>query len=175
MSLAQAGRISLPFLSDAFNEPHRFAELDRLCDAFLSNHVANRASRAQGQAWLIAVERAFSLPSFGEFRSSVLAGKLPGHFAPVFGVATRALQIALSSAQRLFLFLALRTLVASAVRLGIVGPLESQAMQARLTPHAERVRRRCAGIRSDDASQVSPLLDILQGAHDRLYSRLFQT
>ena len=35
------------------------AEFDQLCDAFTTNHVANRASRAQGRALLSAVERIF--------------------------------------------------------------------------------------------------------------------
>src|SRR5262245_26908607 len=45
----------LPFLGDAHGGDA--AEADRACDAFLSNHVANRASRAQGQALLLATER----------------------------------------------------------------------------------------------------------------------
>src|SRR5581483_3292066 len=48
--LAQAGRAALPFLNEAYHDVRPFAELDRICDAFLSNHVANRGSRAQGQA-----------------------------------------------------------------------------------------------------------------------------
>jgi urease accessory protein len=175
VNLVQTGRASLPFLNDAFREPERFSDLDRVCDVFLSNHVANRASRAQGQAWLIAVGRTLALPSLERFRERVLTQKLPGHFAPVFGVVTRELEICHSRAVRLFLFLALRTLVAAAVRLGITGPLESQSLQARLGPEAERVGLRCASLRSDDAAQTAPLLDILHGAHDRLYSRLFQS
>jgi urease accessory protein len=165
----------LPFVAEAFYEPRRFGEIDRLCDAFLSNHVANRASRSQGQAMLLAVERAFVLPSLGALRSRVLAEKLPGHLAPVFGAVTRQLEIDHSSALRLFLFLVLRTLVAAAVRLGITGPLEGQRMQWGLAPLAEQVQGRCKDLRAMDAAQSAPVLEILHGAHDRLYSRLFHT
>ena len=174
-SLDQAGHAALPFVTEAFCEPQRFGEIDRLCDAFLSNHVANRASRSQGRAMLLAVERAFALPSLAALRSRVLAERLPGHLAPIFGAVTRQLEVDRSSALRLFLFLALRTLVAGGVRLGIIGSLEGQRMQSRLAPLAEQIKGRCEELRAIDAAQTAPLLEILHGAHDRLYSRLFHT
>jgi len=174
-SLEQAGRAALPFVSEAFCDPARFGEIDRLCGVFLSNHIANRASRAQGQAMLLASERIFALPPLLALRSRVLAEKLPGHLAPVYGALTRCLEIDLSSALRLFLFLALRTLTAGAVRLGIIGPMDGQRMQSRLTPLAEQIKGRCEGLRAADAAQTAPFLEVLHGAQDRLYSRLFQT
>ena len=174
-SLHQAGRAALPFVTEAFYEPQQFSEIDQLNDAFLSNHVANRASRAQGQAMLLAAERSFALPALGELRSRVLAKKLPGHFAPVFGAVTCLLEVDHSSALRLYLFLVLRTLIAAAVRLGIIGPMDGQGLQSRLSPLAEQVLCQCAELRALDAAQSAPLLEILHGAQDRLYSRLFQT
>lgn len=172
-TLGQTRAAALPFLSEAYFAPERVTELDRFYDAFLTNHVANRASRAQGQGWLIALERAFALPTISALREKVLAQ--PGHFAPVFGAASALLCISHGSALRLFLFLAARGLVTSAVRLGIVGPLEAQGIQFRLMPEAEALGARCGKLRAADAAQTAPLLDILHGAHDRLYSRLFQS
>lgn len=173
--LAQLGRASLPFVNEAFHEAQPFADLDLLCDAFLSNHVAKRGSRSQGQAFLLAATHAFPLSRVSALRANVQDQKLPGHFAPVFGAALRALQISHTLCVRLFLFMNLRTLLASAVRLGIAGPLAAQALQSRLAPEAEQIGLRCSKLGVADAAQTSPLLDILQGAHDRLYSRLFQT
>ncbi len=59
--------------------------------------------------------------------------------------------------------------------MGIVGPMEAQSLQHRLAPRAEEVLARCEGLSVDDIAQTSPLLDIWQGAQDRLYSRLFQS
>src|SRR5947209_15840338 len=44
----------LPFLNDA----HQLdaGDADRACEAFLSSEIANRASRAQGRAFLLAAE-----------------------------------------------------------------------------------------------------------------------
>jgi urease accessory protein UreF len=37
------------------------------------------------------------------------------------------------------------------------------------------VLARCANLAETDAAQTAPLIDIRQGTHDRLYSRLFQS
>ena len=78
-------------------------------------------------------------------------------------------------AQRLFFFNHLRGTLAAAVRLNLVGPMEAQILQRRLAPVAEEILHRCESLTLDDLAQTSPLLDLWQGAHDRLYSRLFQT
>src|SRR5579872_3919452 len=48
----QLGRAALPFVTAAHAEPERLEEFDSLCNAFTTNHVANRASRTQGKAFL---------------------------------------------------------------------------------------------------------------------------
>jgi urease accessory protein UreF len=39
----------------------------------------------------------------------------------------------------------------------------------------DEVARRCGELTADDLAQTAPVIDILQGGHDRLYSRLFQS
>jgi urease accessory protein len=173
--LSQTGSAALPFVNEAYHQSQPFADLDRLYDVFVSNHVANRGSRAQGQAFLLAASQSFNLPSLVRLRADLLKEKLPGHFAPVFGTVLQFLKISHSLCLRLFLFMSLRGLLASAVRLGIAGPMAAQVLQSRLQRDAERVACRAWTARVADAAQTSPLLDILHGAHDRLYSRLFQT
>jgi urease accessory protein len=164
--LHQLGRASLPFVTTAHAEPARLPELDRLCDVFTSNHVANRASRTQGRAFLTAAQKIFGVrvPE-----SSCL------HFAPVFGASLRRLHAAKDTTARLFFFSHLRGLLAAAVRLNIIGPMEAQMLQRRLAPVAEKTIAQCGALTLDELAQTSPLLDVWQGAHDRLYSRLFQS
>jgi urease accessory protein len=50
-SLEQLGHAALPFVTAAYQDVERVTEFDQLCDAFTSNHVANRASRLQGRAF----------------------------------------------------------------------------------------------------------------------------
>ena len=175
-SLDQAGHAALPWVTAAHRDPRRLLEWDEWCDAFTSNHVANRASRAQGRAlWAVA------LKTFGEERlqplphSTAVTLEAAGHYAPRFGAILGVLGVSARRAQRLFLFGHLRGLLAAAVRLGIVGPMEAQAMQYQLSQQGESVLDRCAQIEPDDVTQTQPLHDLWQGAQDRLYSRLFQS
>lgn len=169
-SLEQLGQASLPFVLAVFDAPAKLSEVDSLCDVFTSNHVANRASRAQGRALLAAVERIFKAKSGKQKAETPFA-----HFAPVFGACLRELKISRTTVGRMFFFNHLRSLLASAVRLNIIGPMEAQGLQHSLMPRVEAVWRRCVHLSIDQVAQTAPLLDVWQGAQERLYSRLFQS
>lgn len=181
--LQQLGHAALPFVMAAFDEPEKLGEFDQLCDVFATNHVANRASRAQGRAFLSAVERIFperSLQAASPFNDkSALKrpeGRAPfAHFAPVFGACLRELQVSRETTARMFFFNQLRSVLAAAVRLNIIGPMEAQMLQQRLSVKTEEILARCQMLTLDDIAQTSLLLDLWQGAQDRLYSRLFQS
>ena len=160
----------IPFMLAVFNNAVSLAEADALCDCFLTNHVANRASRLQGQALFASASRIFGPARLRESECPAC-----GHLAPVFGMVTRALNFERERAARMFLFWHLRGWLAGAVRLGLVGPMEAQSMQAQLGNVAEDVRKRFADLGLEDVAQTAPLLDLWQGAQDRLYSRLFQS
>lgn len=173
-SLLQVGRGSLPIVQAA-HRGHSFAELDRLCDRFLNNHVANRASRRQGQALLNTAYCVFPFSDLARMRLFIRGQNLPCHMAPAFGWVLSTVQVNEEETLRLFLFMTLRSLVSSAVRLGLVGPLRGQSIQYELSPYVEQVLERCAGASTDDIVQTSPVIDVLQATHDRVYSRLFQS
>ncbi len=175
VSLGQLAHAAMPFAHAAFLGKIEFSEIDLWCDAFLSNHVANRASRLQGQAFAASAERIFRGRELNEFREALLTENLPGHFAPVFGAVARFLALDSSSTARLFVFTQLRGSISAAVRLNIVGPGEGQGIQHRLTDLAEHAARRFGEVALEDAAQTAPLLDLWQGTQDRLYSRLFQS
>lgn len=168
----QTGFFSLPFVGAAHGAPRGFAALDRRCDAFLNNPVANRASRRQGRAFLAACAESFGVPRLRRWAD---AEELLLHHAPAFGVAAAALGVTRLDAQRVYLFAALRSGLSAAVRLGLAGSLEAQRLQAGLTSTLDAALARCAPIAVEHAAQTAPILDLLQGAHDRLYSRLFQS
>jgi len=166
-AVAQAGHSSLPFVMAAHDDPRSLALIDDRCDAFLRNPVANRASRVQGRAWLGAVTRA--LPQVD------VRGAGYRHFAPLFGATLQAAGIGRDEAARMFLFGVARGTSSAAVRLGVVGTNEGQRVLAELGAHMDRSIQRCGDLEIDDAAQTSPLIDLWQSSHDRLYSRLFQS
>jgi len=169
-SLEQLGHATLPFVAAAFDLPGQVVEWDALCDVFITNHVANRASRAQGRAFLSAVERL----SNGKMEKRGL--EIPfAHFAPVFGACLRRLGVRRETAMRMFVFNHFRGIFAAAVRLNIIGPMEAQLLQHRSAVKAEKILKQTATLSLDDIAQTAPLMEIWQAAQDRLYSRLFQS
>jgi urease accessory protein len=182
-SLDQLGHGYLPFVMATFDTPDKLAEFDQLCDAFTTNHVANRASRAQGRAFLTAVERIFPERRFpnrldgngNTHRADLEIGAPFAHFAPVFGACLQQLDIPRETTARMFFFNHLRSVLAAAVRLNITGPMEAQVLQHKLSAKAELVRQKCKDLTLEQIAQTAPLLDLWQGAQDRLYSRLFQS
>jgi urease accessory protein len=152
-------------------DPERVLEVNKIFDCFTTNHVANRASRLQGRAFLASAKRIFPVinAELGLVETSFC------HLASIFGVILRALSIDCPTASRLLIFIHLRSLTSSAVRLGIIGPMEAQGLQHSFCPLLDAVLSRCADLTLDDISQPAPLLEIWQSAQDRLYSRLFQS
>lgn len=172
-TILQTATAVLPLVNAAYHAPARWHELDALADAFLTNPVANRASRVQGRTLLSSATRIWP-----EKLVSVTAQAGSGmlnHAGPVIGVVYRALGVPRETTQRITLFGAARAVISAAVRLGIVGSYEGQRLQSASMPLASDVACRYCDVDERDLAQTAPVIDILQGAHDRLYSRLFQS
>jgi urease accessory protein len=174
-ALHQCSRAAIPFVAAAFDALEPFRSIDGLCDAFTTNHIANRASRLQGRALLNSAERSFSNATLTELQRTVRESESPAHFAPICGAIFAALGVGRLPAMRLFLFNQLRGWTSSAVRLGIVGPIEAQGIQAGLASKAERFLLAAAELALYEATQTAPILELFQASQDRLYSRLFQS
>ena len=174
-ALWQAGNGSLPFVRAAHEDPSRLAEIDALAHAFLTSHVANRASRTQGRAFAATSAKAFAVDGVRAVHELVSERGVHAHYAPVFGAILRALDVPLSDALRLHLHKTLRGVASAAVRLAIVGPLEAERTMAALAPLEEEVLSHCGALALSEATQSAPLIDLLGALHDRLYMRLFQS
>jgi len=152
----------LPFLGEAYRgDP---AAADRACDRFTSNHVANRASRAQGRAFLLAI-------------AAVLDARceLPFAHLPVAVAAALAGRVALDDARELVMYTTQRSALSAAVRLGAIGPLRAQHLLLAAAPTAARALADTTGLSAEDARSASPMVELAQAAHDRLEVRLFQS
>jgi urease accessory protein len=162
-ALVQAASGACPFV-EATGEVRA---IDAECDRFLVSDVANRASRTQGRAFLDTASRIFPHSEIAELRE-ILRGS-PRHHAPVFGAVARALGIARPS--QLFLHVTLRGLSSAAVRLGVVGPHRAQRVVFDLAPSISTLAVPAVA----EAVWTSPIHELFQGTHDRLYARLFQS
>jgi urease accessory protein len=174
-AVANVGSTSLPLVTAAHRRSGDLAALDDLAHVFLSNAVANRASRAQGRALLTSAARSFGGPAIAIIERTVRESPLEGHYAPIFGAVYSALDLPLRDTQRAFVFIALRGVASAAVRLGVIGAYEAQTLQASVAADLERVVDEYGGLEPSDIAQTAPLIDVFQATHDRLYSRLFQS
>ena len=169
----QAGRAAMPFLTAAHRHPHRLDELDQTVDVFLTNVVANRASRVQGRALLATAVRIWPSERLQALEAG--ASRRCGHCAPMTGAVMQALDVPVDVVQRLFLYTTVRGVLAAAVRLGIAGSYQAQRLQSDCGALLGDVLARCGALADDEAAQTAPVLDLMHAAHDRLYSRLFQS
>ena len=168
----QAGYGALPLCRAAFDHPAALPAADARADAFLVNHVANRASRTQGRALLATCARIFP-DEVAPLQARATGLKL--HLAPLWGAACCALQLSLDQAQRLLLWSTARGVLSAAVRTGICGTHEGQQLLASLSALFDEVQLSCGPLPLEALAQPAPLADLIQGSHDRLYSRLFQS
>jgi urease accessory protein len=171
--LEQTGSGMLPLVNAAYRDPSRFGALDHLADVFLINPVANRASRVQGRALAATAARIWPTDPVSAVAACVEAGL--GHQGPVIGTVFAALNLPPDVARQVCLYTAVRGVLAAAVRLGIAGSYESQRIQHDLAPAITAVAERACDLGESDLAQTAPIVDVLQSAHDRLYSRLFQS
>ena len=174
-ALWQIGHGGLPLVNAAYQAPEKLSEWDQTNDVFLSNHVSNRGSRIQGRTFFSTCRRTFPNSLFDEIAKVAELESFYSHYAPLFGAIFRALEVDREMTQRLHLQFALRTVVSAAVRLGIVGPYEAQRIQHKFAEVLTKVLESCGKLQVSDLAQTSPLIDLFQSNHDRLYSRLFQT
>ena len=176
--LVQTGHLALPFVGAAHDAPSRLEALDAACDALLTSHVANRASRTQGRAFAATCARVFDGPDCTELLALDEACRtraLAAHLAPVMGAATRALGVRREDALGLHLHGTLRGLASAAVRLGLVGPHEAQRLVHACAGTLAELVGTCGKVAAEEAWQTAPVLEIFGATHDRLYSRLFQS
>ena len=172
-TIRQTGWSALPLVHGAYRRPERLEELDELNEAFLTNAVANRASRVQGRTLAATASRVWPSAAATALEARVRRGR--AHVAPVSGVVFRTIGLPRETAGRAVLYGAARGVLAAAVRLGIVGSYRAQRMQHEAEACLDGTLETCAGLAPEEICQTAPIVDVLQGAHDRLYSRLFQS
>ncbi|KAG6875434.1 hypothetical protein C0992_003840 [Termitomyces sp. T32_za158] len=213
-SLGAYARSALPFVSDAHRVVRRAAggaagamrdlvALDGMYEAMTLNHVARRASTAQGVALLTLYAKGFAAVDaadddtdaalrdlLGELKLTVRRGDTPGHLPVCWGALTAALGLSLERAQYLHLFLHARGVLSAAVRLNDIGPYRAQQLLMHaVRPLIAREAARCRALRSgalelEDPSAFDetlgpantwPLGEIIAARHDLQHSRIFNS
>lgn len=173
-ALTSAASALLPFVRAAAERPEDLPTLDAACDATLPSHVANRASRAQGRALMSAATRIFDAEP-GLRSVATHAEHAPAHHAPLFGAIFGALGLSPVEAMTAYLHGFLRSILSAGVRLGLLGPLEAQRIQAQKVDLLDALLARFGATSVHDVAQTAPLLELYGALHDALPARLFQS
>lgn len=186
-SLSSLSCTSLPFLRAAYRSPAEAVEFDDIFDANTPCQVARRASIAQGRALLKLLDRTFLqhcededehvYNAVKQYKAALHSHTLraSGHFAVVFGLAGRVLHIDLKRLTSVFLQSHAKAVLSAAVRLSLIGPYESTHILASKATQAAIIEgvSQSEQIKVDDCGQTFSLIDIWQGRHEALYSRIF--
>ena len=161
--------------------------IDYNLDVTTTSHVANRASVSQGSGLLRAFTAAFPniSPVTKVLKRKVLkdSSKCSGHSATCFGAVCGLLDIDEKTCISMFLYTTARDMVNAAVRMNLVGPLEGgritndlcTGIDALIKSEVDGIIKRKREEICNETHMIAPLLEILSNAHDRLYTRLFNS
>ncbi|KAH0538240.1 hypothetical protein FGG08_005159 [Glutinoglossum americanum] len=196
LSLASLAASSLPYALAAYRHPARLDALDDEFDAATPCAVARRASVGLGRALVGVWERAFRggvAVGGGDAAGAVLdafrsrlrgAGRgegggavVNGHFPPLWGCVGRAMGLSLPQTAYVFLFNHVKAVLSAGVRASVVGPYQAHGVLASpwVQGSVRDAMERGWNIEVEDAGQVVPVLDLYQGRHELLYSRIFNS
>jgi urease accessory protein len=163
----------LPFVSCIWGRKLSESErVFRIYDAQAMPATARAASTRLGGTWA-RVLASFG-PETGTWSADLRDRALPTHQVPVIASALALFSVDLHQSRLFSLWMFLRDQISSAVRLGILGPMEAASIHHRRLAGLETLAER-APHRIEDARRTAPLWDLAQGLHERLYSRLFQS
>ncbi|KAF3321706.1 urease accessory protein F isoform X1 [Carex littledalei] len=175
--LDNTGSLFLPFVHTLNKSPdtETWTRLDNLLEATLTNEIARKASASQGSALLRVAASVFhEIAELKLIRERFIgSGLVYFHHACVFGLVTGLLGFDGKTAQRSYVYLAMRDVLSAATRLNLVGPIAASGLQHEIASAAEGIVERWMDRAVEDACQTNPLLDTVQGCHGYLFSRLF--
>ncbi|KAI8323306.1 hypothetical protein GQ54DRAFT_296861 [Martensiomyces pterosporus] len=163
-----------------------------------SNKVAMRASVAQGGGLLSLFNRGYAQANFmankrgqtcvrvaKELQRLSRLGEIRAHWPTVFGFVCAAMDIGLARMQQLYLFQFLRQIFSAAIRLNLIGPLKAQTLECDMLFFVDDLLKRHSHLRAASSTTedifgesvvyTEPILELYQGMHDRLYSRIFNS
>jgi len=147
------------------------ASIDAEVEAMLLPAELREGSRRAG-ASLLDVHQRLGTRDAADYRSAVLSGTARGHLAVVQGTVWRALGVSFLEAQAISAHGFCVSLLGAAVRLGVIGHIQSQrALSAAQEVIAELLQQPAPPL--DACYSFTPQLDIAAMRHETQAARLF--
>lgn len=152
----------------------RLLELDGLLHSYKLSDHARIASTSTGRQ-LASATHATGLAVDSDYLMAVLSGETPGHNAVVEGALQAHLGIALDTAVMGSVRTQLASMLSAAVRLGRLGPLSSQRIQARSIARIVDLAEQACLRDTDDVWSTAAAMEISGMRHEIRTARLFAT
>jgi urease accessory protein len=149
----------------------RLAEIDRLVEAMTLAAEMREGSRRAGLS-LLSVHAQLGSAAASAYREIVMRGEAPGHLPVVQGLAWRAAGLGEELCRAVSAHTLLTAMVSAALRLGLIGHLQAQAVLNRLRPRLAGILSRPAGT-IEEATTCTPAADIASMRHEVADARLF--
>ncbi|KAK6506936.1 hypothetical protein TWF481_005394 [Arthrobotrys musiformis] len=183
LSLLSVSTTTVPFIAAAFRDPSGVMEVDDVFDSSTTCEVARRASISQGRALCSVWDKSFAASLLDTRGCGGLpTGFRPEHFGPAWGYITRLCGVegtdgGVEMVGFVFLFNHVKALLSAAVRLSLIGPYVAQQVLAseEVVGLVKAAVGRGVGIPVEEAGQSVPTVDLWQGRHERLYTRIFNS
>lgn len=201
LSVHSMAYTQVPYVLACFRDPLALMELDNDLDASTPCTVQRRASVAQGRALLSVWEKAFkasaerivdesetqgreaavALSTFSADLKAAAVSDAPlpvnGHLAPLWGAVALSLGQNLEEAGYVFLMNHAKAVISAGVRASVMGPYHAQSLLASvmLQKLVKESLENVWFLQPEDAGQAVPSLDLWQGRHELLYSRIFNS
>jgi urease accessory protein len=176
--LAQISSSELPFLNSVYKSAPDASDalvaiFERM-DAFMTVLCIRKGSITQGRSLLQIAKAVYPDRDFDRFIQWLRQHDLPSHYAPIFGLVCRNIGFSHTETLSAYAYIALRDQVSAAIRLGLLGPHEAQAILREALGWVNRNIDRVKDLSYEHAFKVALALEIAQAHHPNLYSHLFQ-
>ena len=177
--LIQLSEADLAFMNSAFevnNEEFETTLSDILMDwhAFNLVETMRRGNIISGESWFRLIASVYSPEGIDRLHSFFKVEYRPIYFTIVFPLLLKMIGFDLIAIHRLFYHMALRDQINAGIRLGLLGPELAQKIHFRFIGLCERLRENNKNRKYYEACRSQPILELAQGSHQYLYSRLFQ-
>ncbi|KAF8427257.1 hypothetical protein EV426DRAFT_506166, partial [Tirmania nivea] len=201
LSLSSLANTTLPFITAAYNTPNHpthttthsaissILHLSDIFDATTTCPVLRRASTTQGKALLSVWEKSLrpsphrtppsvvDLPALITSYRHQSGNDNPPHLPIAWALISLYSNLALHQTIFVFLLNHTKALLSAAVRLNLIGPYVAQKILA--SPDTLEMARKAQEVGMkvgvEEAGQTVPILDLYQGRHELLYSRVFNS
>jgi urease accessory protein len=147
------------------------ARIDRLCSVAIPAKELREGSARAGQA-LLAVHAKLGTAGAADYRIRIGRGAAGGHLSVIQGMVWRAIGLSELDAATLSAYGLVAGFAAAAIRLGIIGHVDSQRMIGALAGAVEELALQPSP-KLEDAATFNPGTDIAAMRHETAEQRLF--